>query len=109
MTNLPGCHRCGATPLFQWARKATAEEAARQREQLAVLHGRELSAEEVATIHGPLREAVTGCAEHHLVPEAADDSYEAATAAFQAGAERRTWLHDADCGGHGNCGCTGAP
>lgn len=109
MTDLPGCHRCGGAPLFQWARRATAEEAARQRDQLAALHGRELSDAEIETIHGPLREAVTGCAEHHLGLAPEDDSAETELDAFEAGAVRRTLLHDTDCGGHGDCRCSGAP
>jgi hypothetical protein len=106
MSDLPGCHRCGAAPRFQLARKATVQEAVRQREHLAVLHGRVLSDNEIETLHGPLREAVTGCAEHRVAPEPVDDSAEAAAAADLAGAHMRTLLHDADCGGHGNCRCT---
>lgn len=109
MSDAPGCHHCGAMPLFQWTRRATESEAVRQREQLNILHARELSDAEIETIHGPLREAVFGCAKHHLGPESEDDSETAPAAAVEAGAQRRTLLHDADCGGHGSCSCTGTP
>lgn len=103
----PDCHACGAAPQFQWTRRATAEEAAVQKREIAELQGRVLTDAEIAERYGPLRVAVTGCVVHYLAPEPADDSDEAAAQAAQAGVERRALLHEADCGGHGVCACEG--
>lgn len=96
ISDLPGCHRCGGLPAFQWARKATEAEAEAQKLEISFLQGRELSDEEIAARYGPLRVAVTGCAEHHLggAPDDAD-----------SGLDRRALLHSTNCGGHGRCGC----
>lgn len=88
-SDLPQCHVCGGAPVFQWSRLATAEEAAVQRSEIAVLQGRDLSDEEVATKYGPLRTAVTGCADHGLDEDGT----------------LRAMLHAADCAGHGACAC----
>lgn len=96
VSDLPGCHRCGADPVFQWVREATDAEAAGQRGSIAAMHGRVLSDEEIGQRYGPLREAVTGCADHCL-------------GAGAAGEDRRALLHGADCGGDGACMCTGTP
>jgi len=95
ISDAPGCHRCGEQPLFQWSRLATEQEAAAQRAEITTLQGRELTEVEIATRYGPLRVAVTGCADHHLGDESDAES----------GLERRALLHAADCGGHGTCGC----
>ena len=92
-SDLPGCHACGAAPVFQWARLATEEEAAVQRENITQMQGRELSDDVIAVKYGPLRTSVTGCAEHHLGLDGSD------------GADRRVLLHDAACLGHGMCAC----
>lgn len=91
-TDAPDCHACGALPAFQWSRLASADEAGRQKSEIARLQGRVLTDAEIAARYGPLRMAVTGCAEHGL-----GDGDE--------GAERRALLHDAACGGHGACAC----
>jgi hypothetical protein len=78
-------------------RLADAQEAGAQRAGIAVLQGRVLSEQEIAVKYGPLRVSVTGCVEHHLGDDPADSD---------SGLDRRALLHDADCGGHGACGCT---
>lgn len=92
MSDLPGCHGCGAVPVFQWSRLAGEEEAESQRREIATVQGRVLSDEEVAARYGPLRVAVTGCAEHDL-----------------GSADARALLHVAECAGHGACGCGAVP
>jgi hypothetical protein len=94
-SDLAGCHRCGDLPAMQWMRRAGEAEAAIQRQRIAVMQGRELSDAEIEAKYGPLREAVTGCAVHHLGVAEDPDS----------GGDRRVLLHDADCGGHGECVC----
>ena len=98
-SDAPACHACGADPHFQWSRAATAEEAEQQKAEIFRLQGRELADAEIAERYGPLRVAVTGCAEHHL-GAAADDP--------DSGLDRRALLHDADCAGHGVCVCESA-
>ena len=95
-SDLPGCHRCGARPVFQWTRLADADEAATQADHIAVMQGRHLDGDEIAARYGPLRVAVAGCAEHHLGADASDPD---------GGGDRRALLHDAGCGGHGACEC----
>jgi hypothetical protein len=96
LSDLPGCHRCGGDPLYQWTRRATADEAASQRREIARLQGRDLSDGEIAARYGPLRTAVAGCVEHHL----GDDS-----GLVYTGESRRALLHDEYCAGHGSCEC----
>lgn len=91
ISDLPGCHVCGEPPVHQWTRLATEQEAAAQREEIATLQGRTLTDDEIAAKYGPLRTAVTGCAEHGLDEDGT----------------LRTLLHDADCAGHGACACQG--
>jgi hypothetical protein len=94
ISNLPGCHTCGVTPMFQWTRLATPKEAEAQRQEITVLQGgRELSDEEIAQRYGPLRTAVTGCGLHSF--DTKDD--------YRPGL--RAILHAADCAGHGSCAC----
>lgn len=97
VTNAPTCHRCGAPPKYQWARLAGPEESAAQRAEIAALQGRELTDEEVAQRYGPLRAAVTGCAQHHLGNDPDDPD---------SGLELRALLHQSACAGHGECGCS---
>jgi hypothetical protein len=95
-SDAPACHACGAPPLYQWSRRASTAEAARQKVEIARLQGRELSDTEIAERYGPLCVAVTGCAEHHLGGDPAEPD---------SGMDRRALLHDADCAGHGACEC----
>lgn len=97
ITDLPGCHRCGGAPLFQWTQLANPHEAESQKAEIFQLHGRELSDHEIAARYGPLRIAVTGCAEHHLGTDPEDE---------HSSADARALTHEADCGGHGSCVCT---
>lgn len=92
-SDLPGCHLCGGPPVYQWMRRATADEAAARRAEIAVLQGRELPDDLVEARYGPARTAVAGCADHHLGEDG----------------DLRTLLHDADCAGHGACACAVAP
>lgn len=93
VSDLPPCHRCGGTPMFQWTRAATPGEAAALVAQLAVQQGRDLSETQAVALYGPLRMSVTGCADHGLDADGA------------SGADLRALVHGADCGGHGACGC----
>lgn len=95
-SDAPNCHRCGSSPVFQWTRRATAEESAAQRAEIAVLQGRKLTDDEIAARYGPLRVAVTGCVQHHL----GDDPNEP-----DSGLELQALLHQAACTGHRECGC----
>ena len=112
------CHRCGGTPTHQWTRRATDQEAeawhaAREQHIRAHNDGR-AAAGYVSDRSDVVTLAVHGCDEHNLTPvpdEPVDSSPEALGAvnfaAQDAGAALRALLHDADCGGHGACGCGG--
>lgn len=95
-TDAPGCHRCGAPPLFQWVRLAAGVEIEQQKLQIGQLQGRRLDDEEIAQRYGPLRVAVTGCADHHLGMDTADPD---------SGLDLRALVHRSDCGGHYECRC----
>jgi hypothetical protein len=107
------CHRCGRPATTQWQRNGTDAEAEQHWAALEAhirsqsnLFGSE-NAEYVADRSEPVAKAVFGCDEHDLSPAPADGGDEATAAAKQAGAELRSLSHDADCGGHGACGCGG--
>jgi len=105
------CHRCGQAATHQWPRRATDQEAEdwhAAREQWIRQHndGRP-EAEYVSDRSDTVTVAVHGCDDHKLTPEIPVDNPEAAQIALDAGAARRALVHDADCGGHGACGCGG--
>lgn len=99
-SDVPACHACSAPPLYQWSRLATAAEAASQKADIFRLQGRVLSDEDIAQRYGPLRVAVSGCADHHLGDDPQDPD---------SGMKLRALLHNADCEGHSACGCREAP
>ena len=110
---VPTCHRCGAVATVGWQRQATDDECEQHWAALEA-HIREQpnlfddsNASYTADRSQPVTKAVHGCDEHDLSPDPADDTDEAAVAAWQAGVEARTLTHEADCGGHGECRCGG--
>jgi len=91
----PVCHRCGTPASTQWQRNATPAEAG-QHWAAQEQHIRSIpdiagnrNAEYTADRTQPVTKAVHGCDEHVVdAPHA---------------------THDADCGGHGACGCLADP
>jgi hypothetical protein len=105
------CHRCQAPATAQWQRHATADEAEAWhagREQWIRQHNDgHAEAEYVSDRADTVTLAVHGCDDHDLSPGPADETNAAKYEARQVGAGLRTLTHDADCGGHGACGCGG--
>lgn len=103
------CHRCQAPATAQWQRYATADEAeawhAGREQHIRAHNDGRAAAEYVSDRSGVVTMAVHGCDEHDLSPGPVDDANAAGYEARQIGADRRALIHDAECGGHGACGC----
>lgn len=86
------CHHCGVPATAQWQRHATGDEAeqhwAATEQNIRANNDGHAAVEYVADRSDSVTKAVFGCDEH---PDPAPGV-----------------THDADCGGHGACGCGGA-
>lgn len=105
------CHRCDEVATAQWARQATADEAeawhAGREQHIRAHNDGRAAAEYVSDRSDTVTMAVHGCDDHDLSPGAADETNAAKHEARRIGEDRRALTHDADCGGHGACGCGG--